>query len=170
VRGVLPLRPDQTNTNGRRSCFFAASIAFRNTCVSLADGALAPGVHMLESRTALNPASADNFATCSAAPAVGCLKESSSVPTIRRWPGFVVVPAATVVPLDSVPEGPLVADDPEPPPRVKAIATPATAAAPASARRGPFHFTGGQPSGGYAWRPWRTASRPSSRPCRRSRV
>jgi hypothetical protein len=37
-----------------------------------------------------------------------------------------------------------------PPPSVKPIATPATAAAPASARTGPFHFTGGETNCNYA--------------------
>src|SRR5438128_1324458 len=125
---------------------------------SWADGAWAPGFHMLETRTASKPASAETFIRSSASFGSDCLTASSTVATRSRWPsrmcpGFgswikVVLVVGEVVPvLVAGPVGALVIVVSLPPPSVRPIAIPATAAAPSRANAGPFHLTGGHLSG-----------------------
>src|SRR5437016_12326203 len=118
---------------------------------------------MLETRTASKPASAETFIRSSASLGSDCRTASSTVATrsrwpSRMWPGFgswiklvlvvgEVVPAPVVALLVAGPVEARVIVVSLPPPSVKPIAIPATAAAPSRASAGPFQLTGGHLSG-----------------------
>src|SRR5215831_5984435 len=99
---------------------------------------------MLETITASKPASRETFIRSAAAFGSGCFIASSRVATSRgwprrTWPGF----GREIEPGDPGVLSP-------PAPTEKPIATAATAAAPSSARAGPFHLMGGEPTHDYA--------------------
>src|SRR5947207_14259889 len=179
VRGVLPLRPCQTNTKTPMCRSSAAFTTLRSECRSCANGAVAPGVHMLETSTASKPASCETFIRAVAAFGFACFIASSPVATSRRWPGrtspgFGMDTPSPVVVAPPVEEPPEVEPAPSevvpaapvtvlslPPRSVKAIAMPATAAAPSRARTGPFHLMG---SGTYPRLRLRNRGEPARRP------
>src|SRR4029077_14370371 len=131
VLGVLPLSPCQTKTNTRIPTASAPLTTLPSASRSSADGALAPGCHMLETITPSNPASWETLISEAAPAGSACLNASSTVATSSGWPKRV---GGAVVPIIV-------------PPQNENQITSTAAAAPSIARTGPFHLTRAHLSG-----------------------